>query len=160
MKYYCLKNFHYFLPSFPIVYWKKKVYKWEVVFDNNCRYDLQNEDQLDWNKLVGVSQHFNPRLNSLRFGWRYNLKTEEIEIALYSEKNYVFEYKLLTSVKPTEKLKLSMYFEGDLATVQVNDTTYQTKYTLDKNLTIRCNPYFGGNRTAPHCMSLKLSKSK
>lgn len=159
MKYYCLKNWHYFLPSIPTLYWKKKIYKWQAVFDTNCIYDLQNQDQLDWNKLVGVSKYFNPRLDSIRFVWRYNLETELIEIALYSEKNYAFEYKLLNTVKPTEKLKLSMCFEGYKVTVQVNDVMYTTSYILDKNLMIRCNPYFGGNRVAPHCMTLSLSKS-
>ena len=159
MKYLCLKNQHYFLPSLPRLYWKKKVYHWEVIFNENCTYDLKSDDQLDWNKLVGVSQHFNPRLNSLRFVWRYNLETKLIEIGVYSEKNYVFEYKLLTTVKPTEKLNLTMYFQGSTALLIANTQVQLVPYILDKNITIRCNPYFGGNRTAPHCMTLSLKKS-
>jgi hypothetical protein len=79
---------------------------------------------------------------------------------VYSEKNYVFEYKLLTSVKPTEKLNLTMYFQGSTALVIANTKVQAVPYVLDKNLTIRCNPYFGGNRRAPHCMTLSLKKSK
>jgi hypothetical protein len=51
-----------------------------------------------------------------------------------------------------------MYFQNSTALVIANTKAQAIPYVLDKNLTIRTNPYFGGNRTAPHCMSLSLKK--
>jgi hypothetical protein len=52
-----------------------------------------------------------------------------------------------------------MYFQNSTALVIANTKAQTVPYVLDKNLTIRANPYFGGNRTAPHCMTLSLKKS-
>ena len=148
---------HWFLPVLPRLYWNKKQYNWTVKFNSNCAYNLGDDDQLDWNKLVGVSEHFNPRRHSIRFGWRYNLTTKLIEIASYKETNYHFEYNTIASVELNKSIKLSIEFCRDSATLSVDNNTYTTPFTLAYKLLIRANPYFGGNKVAPNKMSLSIN---
>ena len=157
MTYTCFKGMHWFLPVLPRFYWNKKQYDWTVNFDSSCAYNLGDDDQYDWNKLVGVSQHFNPRVNSIRFGWRYNLTNNLIEIASYKETNYHFEFSTIASVELNKDVKLTIQLYSDLVALNVNDNIYVTSFKMDKKLLMRANPYFGGNNTAPHKMSLKIS---
>ena len=157
MTYTCLKGMHWFLPVLPRFYWNKKQYDWTVNFDSSCAYDLGGNDQYDWNKLVGVSEHFNPRIHSIRFGWRYNLAAKLIEIACYKETNYEFEYNTLASVELNKDVKLVIQFYSDLVAVGVDYETYITPFALNTKLLMRSNPYFGGNKPAPNKMSLKIS---
>jgi hypothetical protein len=148
---------HWFLPVIPRFYWNKKQFNWTVNFDSSCAYDLGDDDQYDWNKLVGVSQHFNPRINSIRFGWRYNPTTKLIEIASYKETNYKFEFNTLASIELNKDIKLTIQLYSGLVALSVNDDTYITSFNLNTKLLMRANPYFGGNNAAPHKMSLRLS---
>ena len=54
-----------------------------VSFNDTCRYDLKSIDQLDWNKLIGITTSWNRHKQSFRIGWRYNLQSKVIEIAPY-----------------------------------------------------------------------------
>jgi hypothetical protein len=157
MKYICFKGMHWFLPVLPRFYWNKKQYNWTVNFDSSCAYDLGDDDQYDWNKLVGVSEHLNPRIHSIRFGWRYNLQNKMIEIASYKETNYKFEFNIISTVELNKNIKLNIQLYSNLVALDVSGNTYVTPFVLNNKLTIRANPYFGGNKTSPHKMSLKIS---
>jgi hypothetical protein len=41
----------------------------ETIFTDSCLYQFDDEDQLDTNKLIGLSYGLHHR-NSIRFGWR------------------------------------------------------------------------------------------
>lgn len=148
---------HWFLPVLPRFYWNKKQFNWTVNFDSSCAYNLGDDDQYDWNKLVGVSQHFNPRVNSIRFGWRYNINNGLIEIASYKETNYKFEFNTLASVKLGKDVKLSIQLYSDLVALSVDENIYITQLSLNTKLLMRANPYFGGNNAAPHKMCLSIN---
>lgn len=145
------------MPVLPRFYWNRKQYNWIVNFDSSCAYNLGDDDQYDWNKLVGVTEHFNPRIHSIRFGWRYNLTNNLIEIASYKETNYKFEFNILASVRLDKAVKLSMQLYSDLVALSVDDNVYITQFTLNTKLLMRANPYFGGNKVAPHKMSLSIN---
>ena len=57
---------------------------WNYVFQENCDYDLKDNDQKDWNKLTGLYFNlFNTRAETVMVGWRYNTKTDLIELNAY-----------------------------------------------------------------------------
>ena len=148
------KGWHYSIPAFPIPSIKNS-YKWEVTFDDSCKYDINGPDQLDWNKLVGVSNYLNPRKESIRFVWRYIVKMDLFEIATYIEENKNFKTSFFCYVKSNELLSLSMKFVDGSVAVSAKGCTKILNFPKNK-LTFRCNPYFGGNQPAPHTMNLKL----
>lgn len=51
-------------------------------FTARSSYDLKDEDQFDWNKFTGIAfTPLEPDRNSVMVGWRYNLRSQEFEIA-------------------------------------------------------------------------------
>jgi hypothetical protein len=153
MIYYIPKGWHFSLPFIPRVATKEK-YIWEVNFHNSCKYDIGAE-QLDWNKLVGVSNQINPRTDSVRFVWRYNKLSDAFDIAIYVEKNKKFKVTEIASVKAQENLKLTMHCYSTYTLIEVNGKLEVVDFQK-KPIAFRLNPYFGGNIAAPHCMFLKL----
>ena len=154
MRYIIPKGWHFSLPWIPRLYRNKISYKWEVEFDKSCEYNI-GVYQLDWNKLVGVTNHLNPRKHSIRIAWRYY--NGVIQLASYKEEDYKFTYLRLGEVELGKKAVVELFFSMNFVRVTVNDkpTTY---YFEKKKWTWRLNPYFGGTRKAPHTMKLKLTK--
>lgn len=155
MIYTIFKGWHFSFPWIPRIYWNKDDYNWNVIFTNSCKYDHGTNDQLDWNKLVGISNHLNPRKDSLRIVWRYNKETDLFEIALYTEKNKEFTAVEIASIKANEKLTINLKCYVTYALVEVKDKLFMASFQKEP-LTLRLNPYFGGNLPAPHKMKLKL----
>ena len=55
-----------------------------VTFYPSTKYDLRSNDQLDWNKLFGIAFFPGKHKTSYRFGWRYNIETQMMELGAYS----------------------------------------------------------------------------
>lgn len=68
---------------------------YHLIFDSTARYRITNptqpDDQLDWNKLPGLSDCGTPDLavNGLMFGWRWNLDESPtvLELTSYANNN-------------------------------------------------------------------------
>src|SRR5690606_12621081 len=58
-------------------------FEWIVKFDESCRYNLPLPDHLDTNKLVGIGYLWHHHKDSARFGWRYNMERDCIELLAY-----------------------------------------------------------------------------
>lgn len=133
------------------------IYQKSFKFTESCRYNLYTEDQMDWNKLYGVSFGiFGIHKNSVRFVWRYNLTKQDIEIGAYwyidGYRNY---YKLCNiEINDTVNFKLTFLHDSIVFTV-LDDLIPIGKYILymDENILRKqkyeCGIYFGGNRRAP-----------
>ena len=148
---------HFFIPQFPTIYWKKEHFKWEIVFDESCKYNLLSEDQWDWNKLVGVKKNINPRKSSARWVWRWNLDQQAIEIGAYIENNYVFEYKTMMFLQINKKAMLYLSLTDTECLFQIDNGVVEIfPINVKSALLFKSFPYFGGNRSAPHCMKLKI----
>jgi hypothetical protein len=108
-------------------------------FNFNCKYDLGDVDQQDWNKLVGFSRGYH-RKNSVRIVWRWNVEKQKMEIAHYWYKDGVRSW-------------------GDIKEIELGKV-YKEKLEIEKGKYPKWGymlwPYFGGNKKAPHDMSLKL----
>jgi hypothetical protein len=154
MNYYIFKGFHFSFPFIPRFYYKRKVFKWEVVFDNSCRYNIGKEDQADWNKLVGVSNHIFPRKYSVRFVWRwYN---DELQLGVYHEINKKPASYVIYTPKKNEPVKLELYIGHNFVTAKANGKWKYNYPFVSKKLRFRLNPYFGGNNPSPHLIKIKL----
>lgn len=152
MNYYCFKYLHWFLPIIPKIYFNKTNWNWTITFDENCRYYLTPPDDLDWNKLVGISNKFNPRKDSLRIGWRYDCIEDNMELAIYREYNNKMSYYKITTVKLQEPVKINFSKVNDrMVRVDVNGVKKLVSFIPNK-LTFDSNLYFGGNNSSPKFM--------
>jgi hypothetical protein len=165
----------------PKLLFKPESLRYEVEFTESCRYRFGTEDDADVNKLFGIAfitwgsfwfvlknllrgkvkalHHY----NSIRWGWRYDALSGRIELIsyLYGNGKRIIEYH--SSVSINEKLTLNIYQPNAFyyrPFLLVNEKynkhsafTYH-RYLLGYEL----HPYFGGNRTAPHDMEIKIKR--
>lgn len=139
-----------------------------ATFTPNTTYDLGDSDQFDWNKLTGIAfTPLEPDRDSAMVGWRYNLLTQNFEIAPFYNVNKV---RILPNENP-----LSPNYE--VISVPADQTfTYTVDYTgvtisyggrtvfkpyppgLTPNVwtAARVSGWFGGNRAAPRTVSYYL----
>jgi hypothetical protein len=159
-----LKGMHVSIDQFTGIWCGAPVEK-NFIFTESCRYDI-GEDQKDWNKLFGMSFGFTPLVkqfqmheNSARFGWRYDIQSDMIEVAPYLYTNGKREY--------AETLNLGTFFCEIGKEYNMFITAYATYvlYTVDsKHWVLEQNIpahrgftapiYFGGNKPAPHTIEI------
>lgn len=151
-------------PFRPWLCWRRTSFSWVVKFDGSCRYNLGNEDQLDINKLVGIGYLWHHHEDSARFGWRYDIAKDMIEISAYC---YLSGRRIIKSVCYCEigqlynidlyVSKWAYYFnvmEPDAGTIGETEIVH----AHNKRLKYRLGPYFGGNQPAPHEMKIEIKK--
>ena len=131
----------------------------EVIFDENARYETSDpNNQFDINKLWGVSDcGTNHHFSSMRFGWRWNLKEDAMEILMYRRMFGEFEFRTLGFVNLGETNYLSMNITGDSYEMCLNghcdsmerpcEITYKRYFLY---------PYFGGDECAPHDITIRI----
>ncbi len=135
-----------------------QVIRYDVMFTDSCMYDIGKEDQGDINKLFGIAYWPHHHQNSVRFGWNY-LKGDEINIHAYWYRDGLRYSKYIGTVKigmrhtfvlmPSVKShNLQVIGRGIAYTVPVPGSRYG--YHL--------GPYFGGNKTAPHDITIMMEK--
>ncbi len=154
MTYTIFKGWHFSLPFIPRFYCKKIRFKWFAQLNNSCKYWI-GEDQLDWNKLVGISNSINPRKDSIRFVWRYDKNKDVFEIGIYKEAEKVFKAYSICRVKANEIIELRFLFSRNFVKASVNNNSLTLPFLIN-NFVWRLNPYFGGNRTSPNNIKIKL----
>lgn len=138
-----------------------------VFFEKECAYKLtDNFDQV--NKLFGFSQGFH-HWNSARIGWRCT-DGENIELLAYSYINGkriikpMIKCKTETWVfcniqnKPTKYVFKALTPNNQSITVSIDKDRKLSIYSFFKLFIYRLFPYFGGKISAPHDMSLCLTK--
>jgi hypothetical protein len=140
----------------------------DVTFQESCEYDLGDNDQYDWNKVMGFTDtlYFT---RSARWGWRWNLANEKVEVA-----PYVHDESSSAILPPPEQ-----WIQFDLNTqvnlkIEVERANQSYKFTYDdggtpiihyvdvtNSLTNAYNGvcvsdlfWFGGNEKAPHEMKI------
>ena len=152
---------------------KPKALRYEVEFTESCRYRFGTDDDADVNKLFGISfitfgsfwfviknlfkgkvkalHHY----NSVRFGWRYDALSNRFEVLYYVYQNgeRLFNHMISRSANQPLNMRLNK--------VDVGHWSFFYEYGFDMPKTWLCyelHPYFGGNRTAPHDMEIKMKR--
>lgn len=139
--------------------------------DTGLIYDLESNDQLDWNKLRGFrfgTGTFNgsvPKTTAI-VAWRYNPKDSVVEVAPYFN-NYPSEPYVFPDSSEIVKCKLGTvvhwvrkYHRGNKRAEIIiwNDSTIVSKYRNvgRRNLYYSVGFWFGGNRTAPKNITIEI----
>lgn len=161
MKTYIIpKGWHYSLHLPKPYLGIKKNFNIKVKFTDSCRYNLNNADQQDINKLFGVS-FGSHQDNSIRIGWNYNLVTGEIDIYSYEyERGIRWLFTKIGSVAIGDLTYIDLSLAHYTYSIRINDGisgfgNYIFNYPAIK-LGYYLYPYFGGNQPAPHDVKIEM----
>ena len=127
------------------------------IFTESCIYTIDSVNQCDINKLFGLSDALSHSDDSARFGWRYY--NDQIEILAYVRRGSNFYFKILGNVKPRDVERYRIEILNDVYRFTFKNSVFDmprtSKYTGPR---YALYPYFGGNITAPHDITIKLKK--
>lgn len=132
-------------------------------FTADTVYDLGDADQFDWNKFSGIAfTPLEPDRDAAMVGWRYNLTSQEFEIAPFYNVNKARilpdERTEVISVPAGETFQFLVDYTG--ITLTYGDTTvykpYPTGLTPNVWTAARVSGWFGGNEVAPKTVSYYL----
>lgn len=139
----------------------------KVKFYENCAYNI-GEKQSDWNKVFGFCLGISGiHENSVRFGWRYNIQKNCIELGrlIYNNCTPEREYLEGCDVQFGEEVKLELQFEwqGDFLDIKflVNDNVVYCTHIIECVSSLfyfGCSLYFGGKTKAPHKMKVRMRR--
>jgi hypothetical protein len=131
-----------------------------VVFDSSAIYHAAaGANQEDVNKLFGFSDcNTHHQENSARIGWSWNGKAVVLYAYAYVNKERII--KMLATVSINEPVRCSVRAAGDRYYFSVNDHSdslprHCTDYQGSR---YRLYPYFGGDETAPHNITIKMKE--
>ncbi len=128
------------------------------VFDDSCRYRLNDNDQYDWNKLKGYCFGIlGIHKDSARIVWRYNPDTDKIELGYYIYKNGNLTHNMICSVSIGDAvlLKIEIWLGESIGCYfHLKGVTITEEFDKSKFI-FGCGLYFGGNRRSPKTMKIK-----
>jgi hypothetical protein len=147
----------------------------ELVLDPSAIYELtapvEPTDQLDWNKLPGLSDcnTIDLSVDGIMFGWRWRLDLQLLEVTAYANNAKVHltpETALFTldaaDLEAREPLHYRVWREEAVYQVSVNGSIRGREIDASTQMPRRCSEveldplawaaglYFGGTSTAPH----------
>lgn len=143
--------------------WGNK-FSFKCSFDKNCLYEIKDSDKYDINKLIGLSNSMlGHHTSSIRIGWRC-LDGENIQLVSYIyDEEIRWHEKILTTVKPEQVFSAVIKFDrqNTLISIKRNGDKIEKDYFFDikENCKLRYFlwPYFGGNKKAPHKMTINIA---
>lgn len=133
---------------------------YNVTFDSNCYYSFNDVDDYDVNKLFGFSLGLHHK-NSARFGW--NSLNGKIQIYAYCYVDGKRIIKEITSIESGKEYNFTILNKDDKFVFVITSNNLMELYQVSIPKTIEgcCGymlwPYFGGNKSAPHNMSISIS---
>lgn len=147
------------------LWYNKKIIRRQFTLSFDCKYDLGDNDQDDHNKLFGIGYFPSQHTDSARIGWRYDTNKEKFILSAYCYANGVRSMKVLCEVfanKPylASITKSALYYnflvmQKDTKIIVGSESVY---YGHKKKWCFYLGLYFGGNKTAPHNMTVELKK--
>ncbi len=155
-----LKGFHF--PLFPRL-WPVGQVLTTFRFTESCRYELDGDDQWDWNKLCGINFTWPGQpLKAVMLGWRYNPATGLCEVAAYindpetgrtmGEPMAAFAIGESFQVN-IHRSKLRGYWFGLLVDEEWVEEFHAVSF--DNQIGREVAGWFGGNRPAPHFIKIE-----
>lgn len=141
----------------------------DIKFQSSCEYNHGDNDQYDWNKLIGFStSQYSFNSNSARWGWRWDLTNEKVEIAPYVRDGSTI---IFPPSSQWIQVDLNDWFNAKIEIDRANSKyifTYVNggspivhEVSVSGNLNSLYSGagvsdffYFGGTKTAPHEMKI------
>lgn len=123
--------------------------KGSVTFEGDFSYSI--DKQKDTNKLIGLSDSWSHHKASIRIGWRWNTKSDCIELMsiLYSEGKREIESLLLLS-NDEDTISYEIEILPEKYSIIINGVSYLIDRKSKWNfLRVKLQPYFGGTTVAP-----------
>jgi hypothetical protein len=133
-------------------------------FNASAMYNLGNSNQNDWNKIFGLNSGLAPNYIECRWGWRWSVTNNCLEIYPYVRHNgaIIFDNSLVISNVPLNTwLDLSIVIKrsenkyvftyGNITKV-INVPSLAGQYT---GLCTHSSLYFGGNAVAPNPITVQ-----
>lgn len=159
--YICKQGQHDFKPSpAPFPFAAKTMTGWARL-DSSCWYNNLGEDQSDWNKLAGVYHWWDgvKNKNSFILAWRPDPLQNVFQLCLYENIDGANRPHEAAVYKVRANEGFSFWFSesGGKYVLWVNGNV-MGKQDNDKpfGMVGKVSAWFGGNRTAPHDMSLQM----
>ncbi|MCC6721760.1 MAG: hypothetical protein IT243_06115 [Bacteroidia bacterium] len=165
---YCIPEGLHISHIFPSFHKNVNSLDFNFCFSNNCIYDLKDDDNRDVNKLYGLGFGINHHNNSIRIGWNCEKKNGNIQLHAYyynnSKRNIAYICEVKTKVICHCVLSFDRVLNKFFIYVKDDEKTINAEFKFDfkecKKWGFKLYPYFGGNKTAPHKMSLYLKDIK
>lgn len=160
MKYTVKKSNHF--SSVPNKFFVDKVFG-SSVFTEESKYILNSVDQLDWNKLAGITYGLQPHSNTSLIGWRWNPTIQMFQVAPYFNNR---GYNVQPEQHEILNIPIEQEFEFNIAKGLINiyDSNLNTAKRVFKYCDIKTSPlsyrvqhYFGGNQAAPSDVSVIIN---
>lgn len=156
------KGRHYSNFALPKILISKSQLKECIEFTDSCRYNLNSEDQLDVNKLFGIGYFPAHRINSVRFGWRYDLDSKKMEILAYWYTDKTRHMESMFFVDIGVKYNYTINIDNNKHLLVISDSNSEILASKEiifpkRFLGYYLKPFFGGNRPAPNSMTIKFS---
>ncbi len=135
--------------------------KFTVRFDSSAIYltaDPQN--QSDINKLFGFSDNNAAHHQySARFGWRWS--NHALRLFAYVYNDGVVSSQEITTVSLNTDIHCTIKVSGNKYVFMVNDSIFEMprKAETDKAVGYQLYPYFGGDETAPHDITIRIREA-
>lgn len=157
--------------------------EYELVLDQSAIYELtaptQPNDQLDWNKLPGLSDCNTVDLSTdgIMLGWRWRLDTQVLEVVAYANNDgvHMTSNTLFTldadDLDARAPLTYRIWREADWYSVAVGGNVRGRAVLAETTLPRRCSEvetdplawaagfYFGGTSVAPHMMTAAIRET-
>ncbi|QNF35248.1 hypothetical protein HUW51_21940 [Adhaeribacter swui] len=131
--------------------------KFIVKFDESAEYTTRDKaNQADINKLYGFSDcGTDHQSNSARFGWRwYN---NRLEILAYTYKDQVRADKFITTVDFNKEYEYELEAQDSKYIFKLDGKTVEMERGCNGNTSkYKLFPYFGGDETAPHAITIQI----
>lgn len=156
------KGSHYSSPM-KVDLFRGESLKFKAYFNESAKYIHDDEDQLDVNKLFGTSDCGNlHKENSARFGWRWN--KNRLEILGFTHVGGVFSFELIGSAELHRSHNFEISLSDDKSSYIFNFNGM--KKTMPRGCQdpqmkgYKLKPYFGGNKSAPHDILIKILENE
>jgi len=152
----------YWLRWWPVLLWPAVIQR-KVQFDFSTKYDFGDADQADVNKLFGIQSGLNKK-NRIRFGWRYDPGINKFILFSYINNSNGFSFEKICECVANHSylcvlengLKAFYFTVYNEKLEKIGQAQADKKRKV--SIAFLLGPFFGGNRPAPHDMTLKLSK--
>lgn len=146
--------------------WKINNLSMRFIFRKECWWaPPRNQDDYDQNKLAGIGFGTNHHNNSVRLTWVPDFASQgmiNVYGYTYDEKKAdpKFVSVFIKSVHVDEPVTGKIESREGFYFITVKDVTVKMdNVNSDPKLCFRLFPYFGGNNTAPHDMTIELDMS-